>query len=261
MENVIPIIVFGRQRSGTKWLSNCIANHKDAACVQSLVHKGILETNLFERMESVFGDLAIFENRMAFLFCYTNTAFYNLTKLKKEFLFDKKFTKYEEVLGIVLDEYAKINGKSFWVQKLSSHLIPLTINEYPKAKFIIVQRNLIDNYKSKKVIFSSRRGGFGIRGVIQGVFGFLYNLDIEKKYYKDERFLFVKYENLVADKHKTLSKVNNFIGLDYDPSYSIERFPRNTSFRKIDRSPLRLSEIILIKFFVICSYQLNSSER
>ncbi|MCK4320989.1 sulfotransferase [candidate division WOR-3 bacterium] len=37
-----PIFVIGKNRSGTKWLSNVIANHKDVACIQHELFGGIL---------------------------------------------------------------------------------------------------------------------------------------------------------------------------------------------------------------------------
>ncbi|MFW6008127.1 MAG: hypothetical protein ACOCP8_02575 [archaeon] len=40
------IFVIGKNRSGTKWLSNTVANHKDVFCVQRPGAGGILETNL-----------------------------------------------------------------------------------------------------------------------------------------------------------------------------------------------------------------------
>ncbi|MBA7629902.1 hypothetical protein ES703_37409 [subsurface metagenome] len=45
-----PIFVIGKNRSGTKWLSNVIANHKDIACIQHELFGGILEANVISRM-------------------------------------------------------------------------------------------------------------------------------------------------------------------------------------------------------------------
>ena len=56
-----PIFVIGKNRSGTKWLSNTISNHSKIACVRSHEFGGILETNVFFNMPNTFGDLAIKE--------------------------------------------------------------------------------------------------------------------------------------------------------------------------------------------------------
>lgn len=71
-----PIFVIGRNRSGTKWLSNIIASHHDVAAVQHEEHFGILEaTDVFLNMPILFGDLSIAENYMGFLDCFSQTDF------------------------------------------------------------------------------------------------------------------------------------------------------------------------------------------
>jgi len=73
-----PIFVLGRNRSGTKWLTNLIANHPDVYCVQSESHGGVIETNLFDRADTSFGNPAIAENYIAFMAWFEQTDFFLL---------------------------------------------------------------------------------------------------------------------------------------------------------------------------------------
>ena len=60
-----PILVIGKNRSGTKWVSNLLANHSSIRAVQAPQHGGIIETNFFGMMQQVFGDIGRVENYIA----------------------------------------------------------------------------------------------------------------------------------------------------------------------------------------------------
>ena len=57
-----PIFIVGKNRSGTKWLSNILLNHPNIAGIQSDYHRGILETNMFQNMPIIFGNLKDIDN-------------------------------------------------------------------------------------------------------------------------------------------------------------------------------------------------------
>ena len=103
------IMVIGRERSGTKWLTNLIANHPSIACVQSATHGGVLETNLLERMELTFGSFAVKENRIGFNLCMQQTAFYKITGLPVSFLEQGKFADPVDFFVMMMDQYAANN--------------------------------------------------------------------------------------------------------------------------------------------------------
>ena len=81
------IFVLGKNRSGTKWLSNIILNNKEIAGIQSNYHRGILETNLFNVFNRKFGNLKRRDDYIAFVEVFTATDFFKLTGLSKELLY------------------------------------------------------------------------------------------------------------------------------------------------------------------------------
>ncbi len=50
MNTITPIFIVGTNRSGTKWLSNILANHPDVAAVQTERTLGIVETYMFDSL-------------------------------------------------------------------------------------------------------------------------------------------------------------------------------------------------------------------
>ena len=134
------IFVFGKNRSGTKWLSNLIANHSDVACLQLASSSGIAETNLFQNFPDTFGDLTHKENRLAFLACYTRTTAFKISGLSERDLYEQRFDSYFEFFDQLMNKVAGRAQKAYWLQKGSSLELPQVIKHYPKAKFVIIRR-------------------------------------------------------------------------------------------------------------------------
>ncbi|WP_370390445.1 sulfotransferase [uncultured Winogradskyella sp.] len=242
-----PIIVLGKERSGTKWLTNLIANHPEIACVQSPQHKGILETNMFDKMEAAFGDLKYKENRMAFEYVFVQTAFFKITGLDSEWFCNLKYTSYLEAFKLVMDAYAHKTGAKTWVQKTNSLLADKLFEEYSNAKFIVIQRELMDNVAST---LNMGDYSFEFKSVLSAVFGHVYNKKYEDKYRNKDNVFFVTYENLKAKTEVQLREVYEFLGLEFDPVYCEVPFKKNTSFQKRKRKEFSSKE----KFVIRCMY-------
>jgi len=82
------IFVIGKNRSGTKWLSNTIANHQKIACIQRPGAGGILETNIINRMPNIFGTLKKDNNFIGFIECFSQTNYFKLLHVEKEELYN-----------------------------------------------------------------------------------------------------------------------------------------------------------------------------
>jgi hypothetical protein len=192
MEAFQPIFVVGRNRSGTKWLSNILANHASIAAVQHPEGNwsGMLSTNLLSQFPKVFGDLRNNENRSGFIACFA-----------------------------VAPEGAQPHAS-------------LPPQPVPEGKFVVIRRtNVLDNTRSSLALHqqgevkpaSSRR----IAGELASYF---LHRAIEQHYLRGQSFLLVEYEQLKSDTDRTVRPICDFLGLDYDPSMLKVPYAPNTSF-------------------------------
>lgn len=241
-----PIIVLGKERSGTKWLTNLIANNTEVASIQNGDH-GILETNMFDKMEAVFGDLKYEVNKIAFEHVFIHTRLFRITQLDAAWFRSLEYRSYLEAFKLIMDAYTKKIGAKTWVQKTNSLLANKLFEGYPNAQFIIIQRQLIDNVAS-----SLNMGDytFNLKSLLSVVFGYVYNQKFENKLKTEQNVLFVKYENLKSNTETTLKDIYEFLGLEFSPSFCKLPFKKNTSF--VNRKRLQFSK--REKFIIYCMY-------
>src|SRR5690606_28021639 len=83
------IFVLGRNRSGTKWLTNQISNHPQVAAITA-TNTGVLEANLFEHLPRMFGDLSINDHYYAFLAAFMKSSFFHRSGLPESCLYEKR---------------------------------------------------------------------------------------------------------------------------------------------------------------------------
>ena len=233
------IFVFGKNRSGTKWLSNLIANHSEVVCLQLASSSGILETNLFRNFSDVFGNLSHKENRLAFLACYTRTNAFKLSGLSEQDLYNRRFDSYFDFFDHVMNVVACRAGKAYWLQKGVSLELPQVIRHYPEAKFVIIRRgNAKANIVSNLVLFT-RDGPAEVRArkpsnsdVVQQTFSYYLHKKLEEKYARLPNVKTVFFEDLKTRKREVLEEVCRFTGLTFEEGMLGEHFDQNSSFSR-----------------------------
>ncbi len=236
--SVSQIIVLGKERSGTKWLTNLIANHPDVACVQSEIHNGVLETNVFNNMPVLFGDLKNPDNWLGFLACFSQTYFFKYTGLDRTFLDSLSPSDYYTFFDEVMTAYAHRMNASRWIQKTNSLFTEKLLQAYPQAKFVLIQRGFEDNYRSSQANIHSNLKEIGsVSSVFSSVFGHYYANRYESSFAGHPQILFVRFEDLKSRKEETLQKVYAFLDLSFDPSCLEDRFRKNTSFTRQKETP------------------------
>lgn len=226
--NLTRIMVLGRERSGTKWLTNLIANHDSLSCVQSQQHCGVLESNLFQQMKTTFGDLTVEENKTAFRLCFQGTTFFRITDVSPEFLHENDSNDYVQIFFDLMDEYAQKENRTGWVQKANSLHGEKILEAAPNTKFIVVQREPIDNLLSSLLRNSKR---LSLIRTVQHLLGYTYASKIEKRFCHRHKVLRVRFEDLKSSKQKTLKKICDYLDLEYSDDMTEDRFPRNTTFK------------------------------
>ncbi|MEE2704180.1 MAG: sulfotransferase [Myxococcota bacterium] len=224
-----PIFVVGKNRSGTKWLTNLIANHAQVSCVQSARHTGVLETNMLVQAPRIFGPLLHWENRVAFIETFAATDFFLETSLPKEFLYSVRAESHSAFFRQVMDAFAEARGTTAWAQKIPTLYLSRAQQEFPDARFIGIVRDAVANMRSEF--------GLRVRRDSKARFGVLsesYLHTLERKRLEraaaSASLLLVRYEDLQADRETVLRGICESLGLSFSQSLLEDRWRQNTSF-------------------------------
>ena len=238
------IVVLGRERSGTKWLTNLIANHSDVACIQSHAHGGVLETNLWQKTDDMFGSFSVKENRQAFNAVFKQTTFFELTKFSDDFVDSCECEDSVDLLVKLLDRYASENDCGAWVQKANSLLAEKISNRIPDVKIVIICREPVQNLVSKSHMSGKKKD---FLSTLKRLLGYVYAIKYERRFVRRNKALLVRFEDLKADKESTLRRVLEYLELDFQPEMLVDRFAKNTTFRKKERPKVGLVKEMLIR--------------
>lgn len=226
-----PIFVIGKHRSGTKWLSNTIAAHKDIACILHEHHFGILEvSDVFERMPLIYGDLSIAENCIGFIEYYGQTDFFVLTGLDKNMFYKNRPSNYSEFFRQMMDTFAEKEGKPYWVQKTDTAPMPDLIKHFPDAKFIMTIRDVRDNVKSAIGLAKGEKGR-----ATPKVYNELFIYYLQKKrilsYQGRDNVMLMYFEDMKRDKRAVVERICNFLQIEFDENMLKNHFKQNTSYK------------------------------
>ncbi len=221
------IFVLGKDRSGTKWLSNIILNSDKVKGIQSEYHRGIVETNLFEVFPSIFGTLNRIDNYIAFVETFTSGDFFRLTGLEKKLLYENRFKDYLTVFEFVMDAFTRKEGGKAWLQK--AHILNFfkLKKKFPDANFIIIERAFLDNVKSA-INFQKK---IGIKGSLtREVLLYILSKKARKKIIRKFPVFFIKYSDIKNKNIELLIKIFEFAGIEFKECFLDVSYRKNTSF-------------------------------
>jgi hypothetical protein len=237
-----PILVVGRNRSGTKWLSNVLLNHPAIAGVQAEGHAGIVETTLFGTMERlVDGDLRSTENYIAFLLLWSATDFFRFSGVDAEYFFalDPRPETPLQAFRVLMEEVARRSGAGFWLQKASLQGAERVLEHYGDARVILIRRDLITNLESTLAMPGNRGRHASLAKL---AFGFALDEKASEQLKHRHSAYSVTYEDLRRDTAGVTEGICKWLGLEFDPGMVDVRFRRNTSFKEGGRRTLTPSE-------------------
>lgn len=231
----VGIFVVGRNRSGTKWLANSVSNHPDVASIRSArsMRTGVLEANLFQHFPAMFGDLSVDDHYYAFLASFKHSNYFLLTGLPESVLYEKRHADYLSLFRFLMERTAELRGKSVWLQKGSSLMLPELHRAFPDARFVVIQRmHVRENVRSSIAL--------GARGkdlerhkpkrVARELLSYYLHRATERAYLRHPNVLRVAYEDLRERRESTLREVCAFVGLTFDPSVLEDHYKPNSSF-------------------------------
>ncbi len=225
-----PVFVIGKNRSGTKWLSNLLSEHPDIISVRHPDHFGIIETNLLLHMPYIFGDLNYDDNFIAFVQCFSCTDFFKFTGLKKEILYTIKGRDYFLFFQAVMDLYAQKHDKKFWLQKTNPLALKKLATYFPHARFIIIERDIVDNIKSNAGLMIRRRGKK--RNLFFEVLLYYVMKKTVKRCFNPRKMIYIRFEELKSNRRETVETLCRHIGVNFSQTLMEDSFQKNTSFHK-----------------------------
>lgn len=226
--NARPILVVGHIRSGTKWLSNLLCNHPQIAGVQSERTGGIVETNMFHRMQTKF-DLRAADDYVGFTELWRHTEFVRASGLDVSFLYDldprpQTFTRiFETVMG----RYAAQRHAAYWLQKCGPDIAEWLKDDLPAAKLVLIARDELAVARSIRHMSRNRGGQFSVLKALPEI---VHAQRRTRRLAASPNAVLVTYEELKADKAACVQRICSFLEVDYEPSMLDVAFSRNTSF-------------------------------
>ena len=221
------VLVIGLNRSGTKWLSNLIAEHHDVYAVQHEKHFGILESNVFNDFGRMFPSLETIEARTSFESVWNQTDFINITNVDLHKLMQSnRPTSVFEAFKLLMGEAAAQRGAKYWLQKCSPVQLATVGSHFADAKKIFIKRKFNDVMVSA---IENSKASRGQSGELRLALNYCLQNQVLNNAARQSDVLCISYEELKANSQKTIATVFDFLGLDANQIQESEYTP-NTSF-------------------------------
>lgn len=232
-----PIFVLGLQRSGTTWLANVLANHPRIVAVQSEDHFGVHESIFFSHFARAYPDLDDESVFQAFAEAFTESDYYLLTGIEKEWLCKRRPRDHAEAFRALMDEMASRDGVAeAWVEKTPQHslLAEELASAFPDARFVAILRE-------PRAVIASHLGLLGDkplsrRARMLELARLCLSCSLHERFLKrfcrdHPQALLTRYEALIAEPAAETERICSFIGAEFTPAMLELPWSRNTSFR------------------------------
>ena len=231
-----PILVVGLIRSGTKWLSNILCNHESIAGIQSERAGGILETNMFHRMQGKF-DLRSSDDYIGFVELWRSTEFIRISGVDLDFCYalEPRPLSFVALFQSVMESYAASIGARYWLQKCGPERALDVIPQIGEPKIVTIRRDTIAVVRSMRHMTRNRDLEFSLLKSIPGV---AREEKLLQKLESNYDVIPVKYEDLKRDPESIIRSVCGNLDLKYSETLLRVPFAPNTSFARNRPAPL-----------------------
>ncbi len=224
---VRPIIVVGMNRSGTKWLSNIIARHRDVIAVQSPRTNGIVETNMFGPLPDKF-DLSSPDEYIGLVELWAATHFFRCTGVDKELFYGlrPRPTSGLQLFDVLMSAYAVRHHKAYWLQKTSPLNAEKVAAHFKQARIVVIRRELMDTVRSTLGL----QAWSGKRNLFRAAWNCAYQRKLLNRLCRRYPAVEMDYDRLRADPAGEEARLLDELGLDRDTQSREDAFTPNTSF-------------------------------
>ncbi|MEL7537969.1 MAG: sulfotransferase [Pseudomonadota bacterium] len=228
-----PILVVGLNRSGTKWLSNILCNHPQIAGVQSKRARGILETNLFHRMQEKF-DLRSGDDYVGFVELWKKTEFFQVTGEDAEYLYslDPRPLSFVRIFELVMQRFAIRRSARFWLQKCDPERALGIGLKLSNVRVVAIRRDTLATAQSMKQLNVNTGRSFSL---LKSLPGQVRSERLLKRV--EQRFdcITIDYDELRSDPAAATRSVCKQLSIDFEESLLEVKFEPNTSFQSSKR--------------------------
>ena len=233
---VTPVLVVGHIRSGTKWLSNILCNHAAVAGVQSERARGILETNMFHRMQRKF-DLRSPDDYIGFLEVWRKTEFLHQAGTDVDALYklNPRPTCFIALFDRVMRDYAARTGARCWLQKCGPDQALDILPRLGPAKVVLIRRELLSVVQSLRNMTRNRDQSFSMLKAVPGIVRMERLMGRLEQNYDT---CAVRYEDVKQEPGRSIGAVCAYLGIEYTEDMLTIPFRRNTSFDGARPEPL-----------------------
>lgn len=224
-----PIIIVGKSRSGTKWLTNILCNHGQIFGVQSERSRGVLETDLFRDLEEKF-DLDYPDDYAAFLEMWSKSEFFIACSGDKDAFYSMtpRPRSFYELFDILMNQGGSDGGSKYWVQKSSPVYSLKLLNYFDTATWVLIRRDTLDVLKSSYANQISYGGRPNILGLILENIYQNKVMDYLEKARPDA--ICLSYESMRKDELATARRLCQSLGVNFEKAMLKQRYRPNTSF-------------------------------
>lgn len=240
------ILVIGLNRSGTKWLSNLLAQHSQIAAVTLPEHFGIVESNVFNDYSRIFGSLQRDDDYAAFVNLWAETDFVKSLNVPRREILDWQprpsnvFHAFERLMN----DYLVSGDKPIWLQKCNPVQAVRAIPDFSEdGKVVVIRRPLFSVVESSAALNQSA----GLKNsFFKDAFVMAVQDRVLDRFWNDGNCLNVSFEKLKTDTGAEMSRICDAIGLEFESEMLETPFQQNTSFKQKQRYDLSVMQKLIV---------------
>lgn len=241
MTAITPILIFGENRNGTTWLGNTLIKEFDVFMPHHKLHFGMLETSLFS-INQKWKDFHSKADYQSFLNEFSTSDLFITTHGRIENYQNKAYDNYYQFFIALMHSATIEQNKKTWAIKIEPrHLyhtkewnkfIDILIDKYGSIKYIVIQRDFEDYFKSAKNLYTISKTKNALHksswlnsAIIAARYKKFYSKTTQLRKHWDH--IKIQYDSLKNQHEQTLGKISNYIKI---PQSTIEcDFIKNSS--------------------------------
>ncbi len=226
-----PVLVVGMNRSGTKWLSNILCNHPLLVGAQSTTHRGIIETNMPNKLGPALGDLSDPDQFVAAVELWSQSDFFRAIEGRREFLYeaDPRPRTCLEMFRCSMDDFRDRRAARGWIQKVDPWHAEDVIRSLGECRVVVIRREFESTLRSTVKLLRKLAWPASVTRLAAS-YGFQHAM--LDRLCRQHGALVVAYESLRADPRAEVGRVCEFVGVPFHRQMLEVAYQPNTSFAR-----------------------------
>ncbi len=238
-----PIFIIGVDRSGTTLLSLILDSHSRIA----IPYESHFITKYYKN-STKFGDLKEKENRLRLVQSILAEPYVKQwdQKIEVDDINLDKCLSLEATIDEIFSAYARLHGKDLWGDKTPAYTSEIHIINrlFPQCKFVHIMRD------GRDVALSLVKQWWGPNDFISAMRYWEKTLSCTRKMLRmlpDDRYIELKYEELLEDPEREIKKILAFLQLDFEPQM-MEKYQQKADLKvgkRIEKHHVNLKQTFI----------------